>query len=102
MLRHAPLSTRLPYTTLFRSHLVGGQRDQVAGGERHGDPAEALHGVAEQQGTLGAGETANLLDRLDHADLVIDQQDRKSTRLNSSHSQISYAVFRLKKKTSSA
>src|SRR2546430_9978828 len=68
MIRRPPRSTLFPYTTLFRSHL--------------------LHLVQEV-----------LLHRpgaLDPQDVV--RVDRKSTRLNSSHSQISYAVFCLKKK----
>src|SRR2546426_2181671 len=69
MIRRPPRSTLFPYTTLFRSPL----RD--AG---HGQPPPAL--------SPGAGS-----DR--------DRQDRKSTRLNSSHLVISYAVFCLKKKT---
>src|SRR2546430_7669616 len=73
MIRRPPRSTLFPYTTLFRSPLVG---RPVPGG-RLGD--RVLPGVEpEHQGVL--------------------DQDRKSTRLNSSHSQISYAVFCLKKK----
>src|SRR2546430_11077391 len=72
MIRRPPRSTLFPYTTLFRS-----ERHLPVHGE--GQPREAR---------LPAGPGA-------HVDAV---EDRKSTRLNSSHSQISYAVFCLKKK----
>src|SRR2546430_8105636 len=68
MIRRPPRSTLFPYTTLFRSHALDGFRIQLA------DISRAL--------------------RVQPA----AAQDRKSTRLNSSHSQISYAVFCLKKK----
>src|SRR2546427_4229325 len=71
MIRRPPRSTLFPYTTLFRS-----DRMQLA---------------AAQMGQHGV----DVLEREVH--LAADQ-DRKSTRLNSSHSQISYAVFCLKKK----
>src|SRR2546427_4846347 len=77
MIRRPPRSTLFPYTTLFRSRPTC---------ER---PAELLrgdwHDVGVVCGDLPDGGRAH--------------QDRKSTRLNSSHSQISYAVFCLKKKT---
>src|SRR2546427_491634 len=76
MIRRPPRSTLFPYTTLFRSVLP--QHGADAGGE------DAVHDAAIERG-------GNL--RRAHGD-----QDRKSTRLNSSHSQISYAVFCLKKK----
>src|SRR2546430_11185678 len=74
MIRRPPRSTLFPYTTLFRS--------------RTAEPA----GVAELQVVA----RHRLVDR-EVADHVV-VQDRKSTRLNSSHSQISYAVFCWKKK----
>src|SRR2546430_6891761 len=71
MIRRPPRSTLFPYTTLFRSVFARGA-------------GRAGRGVgAATQGHRAAGA-----------------QDRKSTRLNSSHSQISYAVFCLKKKRS--
>src|SRR2546430_5540385 len=70
MIRRPPRSTLFPYTTLFRSQEGGG-------------------GAA-----AGEADTGGDRDR----DAGRDHGDRKSTRLNSSHSQISYAVFCLKKK----
>src|SRR5256886_11475436 len=70
MIRRPPRSTLFPYTTLFRSYLSRWM----------------LH-LAE--GLLATGDTAAAR---------VAAEDRKSTRLNSSHSQISYAVFCLKKK----
>src|SRR3989442_11608606 len=84
MIRRPPRSTLFPYTTLFRS----GQHD------RREVEADAefleLHGdLADMRGRI-AGEAAG------HWELAY--LDRKSTRLNSSHVRISYAVFCLKKK----
>src|SRR2546430_8102517 len=90
MIRRPPRSTLFPYTTLFRSG-VGGDAPQlielgvVAGGDHVA--------VAHQRGRLGGDGGSEQ----SHHVLVL-VQDRKSTRLNSSHSQISYAVFCLKKK----
>src|SRR2546427_8091476 len=86
MIRRPPRSTLFPYTTLFRSlrpavqgiHAAAAdrlQRDCPLGGDVHVSPSDALSQV-----------------------LRVPALDRKSTRLNSSHSQISYAVFCLKKK----
>src|SRR3989442_8923403 len=81
MIRRPPRSTLFPYTTLFRS----GPPYQAGG-------ANALNGVAHK----GAGERATAgAKRLAAA---VGHADRKSTRLNSSHVRISYAVFCLKKK----
>src|SRR2546422_8472325 len=85
MIRRPPRSTLFPYTTLFRS-LAGRARVVLAGGDR-GHGARVL-------ATLGAGRRP--LARARVGDLV--RRDRKSTRLNSSHGYISYAVFCLKKK----
>src|SRR2546430_11658942 len=80
MIRRPPRSTLFPYTTLFRS----------LKGERLG--GDLIHGLAH-----GSSGDQAVRDR--GAPVVADIGDRKSTRLNSSHSQISYAVFCLKKKT---
>src|SRR2546430_13052892 len=91
MIRRPPRSTLFPYTTLFRSERAGdGERRHQHGDprERHQEDAQARQEIAAQRGEVLLGEL-RAGDRL---------QDRKSTRLNSSHSQISYAVFCLKKK----
>src|SRR5690349_24203640 len=88
MLRRPPRSTLFPYTTLFRSdrgHGIGGGGglDVVCG------RAQRRHGPSAWLGGTGrAGGRRS----------VVRKQDRKSTRLNSSHVEISYAVFCLKKK----
>src|SRR2546430_8249165 len=69
MIRRPPRSTLFPYTTLFRST------------------------------NFGLDDNAAAVENIDYEGLLVDVlKDRKSTRLNSSHSQISYAVFCLKKK----
>src|SRR2546421_5454907 len=87
MIRRPPRSTLFPYTTLFRSLRTAPGCDPAAAGgadvRGHGPQAHADGGrprAAARPGPGGAGP------------------DRKSTRLNSSHDQISYAVFCLKKK----
>src|SRR5688572_32441851 len=82
MSRPPPLSTLFPYTTLFRSI-----RQRGYGNLRTREGA-AL-GLLACGGALAGVALAN----------AVPERDRKSTRLNSSHSQISYAVFCLKKKT---
>src|SRR3712207_7846061 len=88
MIRRPPRSTLFPYTTLFRSHHL----DLDLAARRA--PEAGQHELAEQLVLLGAIALA-----LQHQDL---HRDRKSTRLNSSHANISYAVFCLKKKRISA
>src|SRR2546430_12989682 len=83
MIRRPPRSTLFPYTTLFRSTL----REVVA----YPMPAEGVDDRALREALAACG-LPHLVTRLDEIG------DRKSTRLNSSHSQISYAVFCLKKK----
>src|SRR5688572_32164223 len=86
MIRRPPRSTLFPYTTLFRS------RAAVAG---VGDGAQGL--LLEVLVGDDLIERQRVLFQDGHAGQVV-AEDRKSTRLNSSHSQISYAVFCLKKK----
>src|SRR2546427_9880101 len=81
MIRRPPRSTLFPYTTLFRSQVYNSVWMQT--------PRYALVAYVRDP----AGEFVERLRQELHPD-----QDRKSTRLNSSHSQISYAVFCLKKK----
>src|SRR5689334_24152709 len=90
MIRRPPRSTLFPYTTLFRSRTSPVTSRRPA--DRRSEGAEHP-GVAQRVG-LDALEVEELGDTL----VVGAQQDRKSTRLNSSHSSISYAVFCLKKK----
>src|SRR3712207_8432205 len=94
MIRRPPRSTLFPYTTLFRSRaLVLPQRrlhEQVVDNPRGDEHAES-----EARGRPGA-HLAHV--RVDHRAAVVVDEDRKSTRLNSSHANISYAVFCLKKK----
>src|SRR5690348_18138340 len=82
MIRRPPRSTLFPYTTLFRSHPIAQDRDRLVRQLQ----TEALTGADERCRRCGA-----LLG-------YVAKVDRKSTRLNSSHPSISYAVFCLKKK----
>src|SRR2546422_7418943 len=82
MIRRPPRSTLFPYTTLFRSRRPGTPADRDA-------DRPALHG--------GAG-AVRARRRVGGPGLGVRSRDRKSTRLNSSHGYISYAVFCLKKK----
>src|SRR2546430_4703586 len=85
MIRRPPRSTLFPYTTLFRSSGRGAEWTGVfpdAASARRGNRVVSAAGARGRPGALRDGAV-----------------DRKSTRLNSSHSQISYAVFCLKKKT---
>src|SRR5688572_31117297 len=88
MIRRPPRSTLFPYTTLFRSweHLAVcvGDAERLHYGAVVGSAGEVGGGQGDFAGFGGLGIGAG--------------EDRKSTRLNSSHSQISYAVFCLKKK----
>src|SRR2546430_13661786 len=78
MIRRPPRSTLFPYTTLFRSQRAAARQVNAVAAR----PADAPPGDAPPVGRTAPADAA----------------DRKSTRLNSSHSQISYAVFCLKKK----
>src|SRR3712207_8873084 len=94
MIRRPPRSTLFPYTTLFRS--AGPFAEEQA--ERADDDRLAGAGLAGQHvEALGEWKRQRLDDR-EVLDSELRQQDRKSTRLNSSHANISYAVFCLKKK----
>src|SRR2546426_9107406 len=93
MIRRPPRSTLFPYTTLFRS--PRGARDARPRGSARLRRAAVLRGRAAPERSGGA--------RLPHARadgrvVAAARRDRKSTRLNSSHLVISYAVFCLKKK----
>src|SRR5690348_18110039 len=84
MIRRPPRATLFPYTTLFRSERRGG-RDRAQA--RRGGAAAVRSAAAPVPEDGGGGSSGR------------GSRDRKSTRLNSSHPSISYAVFCLKKKT---
>src|SRR3712207_7391089 len=86
MIRRPPRSTLFPYTTLFRSMKLG----NVADWSREGWETALVeaYGSLVRDPCAPPPKTAPVMD-----------EDRKSTRLNSSHANISYAVFCLKKKT---
>src|SRR3712207_6931046 len=96
MIRRPPRSTLFPYTTLFRSAVgedpahVGQQPDRLQHVARHEGQGHVQLEVAGGAGERDGGVVADHLG---------GHLDRKSTRLNSSHANISYAVFCLKKKT---
>src|SRR2546426_7673604 len=98
MIRRPPRSTLFPYTTLFRSAIGSGESLK---GQRN---TALLDGDGERPGTL------RIPQRIEHVAAAVvglagaevagrGEGDRKSTRLNSSHLVISYAVFCLKKQT---
>src|SRR3712207_9043980 len=89
MIRRPPRSTLFPYTTLFRSE--HGQAGGVGGQGEHLGLGLGPRVVPARRGRVG-GVGAGARQR------VAGVRDRKSTRLNSSHANISYAVFCLKKK----
>src|SRR3712207_7759355 len=90
MIRRPPRSTLFPYTTLFRSEPHRGRRE---GPGRHDAAQGGLDRVVGHLDGLVQGQAPELRVHVDEP-----HQDRKSTRLNSSHANISYAVFCLKKK----
>src|SRR5256886_9353111 len=91
MIRRPPRSTLFPYTTLFRSVRRDGGVGARGLRRRPHAPGDAHRQVRRRGGTQ-----PHL--RGDREGRELPRADRKSTRLNSSHSQISYAVFCLKKK----
>src|SRR2546430_11638010 len=96
MIRRPPRSTLFPYTTLFRSHVAREPGTRAPWNVCRGTcnafypevPNPAAMQLMEEQ-----GRELVLRRLLDPRGAIAPQQDRKSTRLNSSHSQISYAVF---------
>src|SRR3712207_6894421 len=100
MIRRPPRSTLFPYTTLFRSDGRGRRREAADGGRS---------GAAERRAIGGHRHPGRSERSRPEAEAAVDGEstdvrrrpalkDRKSTRLNSSHANISYAVFCLKKK----
>src|SRR5256885_4798633 len=101
MIRRPPRSTLFPYTTLFRSDRIRCVRAAVQDvhERRRKQPRHRAAEVAiERQLELVRGCAR---ERHRHAEDRVRAEDRKSTRLNSSHLVISYAVFCLKKKNTS-
>src|SRR5439155_25216961 len=90
LLRLPPRSTLFPYTTLFRSQTY------PAISELNGKADERIGFVLARD---GSGRFPDLFQVAYHQRFAFADEDRKSTRLNSSHVAISYAVFCLKKKT---
>src|SRR3712207_7342589 len=100
MIRRPPRSTLFPYTTLFRpeERVPAGRRAERVGRIDEQPAPRGIHGA--RRGQLKQRQPQGL-ERVGHHLLVADRyiEDRKSTRLNSSHANISYAVFCLKKKS---
>src|SRR3712207_8589504 len=99
MIRRPPRSTLFPYTTLFRSVADRPQRVvHVDVAEVHGEVRELRPGLGALPQDVPGAPVPALLDRAeDEVPVGLRVVDRKSTRLNSSHANISYAVFCLKK-----
>src|SRR3712207_6891325 len=94
MIRRPPRSTLFPYTTLFRSVQPAGSLEETLRlAQLLGEAVELL------RRHLGTGPDHRTPPQLELLQARLAAQDRKSTRLNSSHANISYAVFCLKKKT---
>src|SRR3712207_8786294 len=96
MIRRPPRSTLFPYTTLFRSGPTPHRRRRRA---RHADPhRRRRHRLLRGRRAAGGAGPGRSGDPAGHPRAAPLLRDRKSTRLNSSHANISYAVFCLKKK----
>src|SRR3712207_8696828 len=95
MIRRPPRSTLFPYTTLFRSQARRSRGARYPAGPRGGRRGlrAGARGVARLPDRVAMQEDSML-----PGTCTLDHEDRKSTRLNSSHANISYAVFCLKKK----
>src|SRR5258707_11594452 len=91
MIRRPPRSTLFPYTTLFRSVVL------VPGATRYRDNKGEIKATTDAKGEFSVTWPTAGMYWVD-ADAQDSKTDRKSTRLNSSHANISYAVFCLKKK----
>src|SRR3712207_8882625 len=87
MIRRPPRSTLFPYTTLFRSCAAAPAHERAGSQAEHSGDRAVRAGAGDRGGVRPADQALRQRER-----------DRKSTRLNSSHANISYAVFCLKKK----
>src|SRR5438445_2493432 len=95
MIRRPPRSTLFPYTTLFRS--IGEMLDKVKRDGKYEPLRRHLKHIYANDERLGQIEESGLSELAENLRMGVPI-DRKSTRLNSSHANISYAVFCLKKK----
>src|SRR3712207_6874768 len=93
MIRRPPRSTLFPYTTLFRSDHGEDHRVEALHVDRAAAPQVPVPDLTAERVDRPLGRVGR------HDVEVAVHEDRKSTRLNSSHANISYAVFCLKKKT---
>src|SRR3712207_7800826 len=99
MIRRPPRSTLFPYTTLFRSYHTGGERTAVGVAEVVSAPYPDPAAGDDRLAVVDLKPKQKLTRPVSLDDIKADPAlDRKSTRLNSSHANISYAVFCLKKK----
>src|SRR5262245_63260016 len=96
-IRPPPSSTLFPYTTLFRSQAADRGGERGAGHDAEDEDREGVE-VRKRRAAHVPGQQDGRDDRLEHVPGGLPDRDRKSTRLNSSHLGISYAVFCLKKK----
>src|SRR3712207_6973440 len=97
MIRRPPRSTLFPYTTLFRSLDPGRSTSfRTFGLGRYAGSWDNCGGIWRRFGIVV--DSTGMVRESNEANNRVDFQDRKSTRLNSSHANISYAVFCLKKK----
>src|SRR3712207_8015750 len=97
MIRRPPRSTLFPYTTLFRSKMER-QAERAQARSDVMSPVEAAAGVGVPQSSVRPASKGPARARAGSKKAKRRRQDRKSTRLNSRHANISYAVFCLKKK----
>src|SRR3712207_7303587 len=98
MIRRPPRSTLFPYTTLFRSRGRTRRPSGDPGLRQASLPVEGVERSARGGDRLAAGAGPGDRAVVEHGDALAQVEDRKSTRLNSSHANISYAAFCLTKK----
>src|SRR5690348_17441512 len=99
--RRPPRSTLFPYTTLFRFRQSAKKAAEAHRGDSGSDRATTMRAFDTSAASSARAATEERLS-FDRAFSADEAADRKSTRLNSSHPSISYAVFCLKKKNSTA
>src|SRR3712207_8330632 len=105
MIRRPPRSTLFPYTTLFRSHLEDDVDLKVLAKRTPGFVGADLENLMNEAALLAVRNNKKKIGMIELEEAITrviagpeKKRDRKSTRLNSSHANISYAVFCLKKK----